>query len=124
MIGFFGARLDYGNDGSRSDKPRQVVNVAVRVVANNTPSQPHDVANPEIVCEDPLDAQAVEPGVAGLGFAEQAFLGDEQCAASVNVDGAPFHHDADARPPFSTRGTQLFRPSQRAILRGRRSSRS
>ena len=37
MVWIFGSWLDDGNDRSRSDKPRQVVNVAMRVVAFDTP---------------------------------------------------------------------------------------
>ena len=110
---------------SRPDEPREVVDVAVRVVAGDAPAEPDDVADAEIVGEDLLEPGAVEPGVAGLDLAEQAFLGREQGAAAVDVDRAPFHHDAGRRAVrASTRGAHRGSPSQRAILRGRRLSRS
>ena len=75
MVRVIGAWLDDRDDGSRIDKPRQVVDVAVRVVAVDPPPEPDDVADSEVVGEDLLDGRAVEAGVAGLDLAEQAFLG-------------------------------------------------
>ena len=60
------------------DEPRQVVDVAVGVVAVDAPAQPDDVADAQVIGEDPFDVRAVEAGVAGLDLAEQAFLGRQQ----------------------------------------------
>ena len=59
-------------------------------------------------------AVAVEPGVAGLDSAEQAFLGRQQRPPAVDVDRAPFHHDAADRP--ST--VDPRHPAAQAELRG------
>ena len=89
MIRFFGAWLDNSYDGSCVYKPRQVVDVAMSVVALDAPPKPNNMAGPEVISEDLLDARAIESGVAGLDLAEQAFLGREQGSASVDVEGAP-----------------------------------
>ena len=79
---------------SRIDEPGQVVDVAVRVVAGDAPAQPDHVADAEVVGEDPFDARPVEPRVACLNVAQQAFLGGQQGAPAIDVDRAPFHDDA------------------------------
>ena len=74
--------------------------MAVRVVAVDSPAQPDDVADAQVIGEDLLDGRAVEAGVARLDFAEQAFLGRQQRAPAVDVDRTPFHHDPDALAPL------------------------
>ena len=72
----------------------------------------------EIVGENSFDARSIEAGIARLNVAEQALLGGQERAAAVDVDGAPFHHDASslsaqldprhpawvAQPAFKTAG--------------------
>ena len=107
-MGSSGAGLDDGDDRVRVDEPGQVVDVAVGVVAVDAPAQPDDVADAEVVGEDPLHRLAVEPGVAGLDLAEQALLGRQQRAAAVDVDA----------PPSSTTRTGLPRRAPRAAPSG------
>ena len=122
MVRVVGAGLDDGDDRPGIDEPRQVVDVAVGVVAVDPPAQPDDVADAQVVGEDLFEGLAVEARVAGLDLAEQAFLGRQQRAPAVDVDRAPLHHDAAGSPPCSTRGTHRRSPSHRDSLRGRRSS--
>ena len=100
MVRVVGARLDDRDDGLGIDEPRQVVDVAVGVVAVDPAAQPDDVADAQVVGEDLFDGRAVEAGVASLDLAEQAFLGRQQRAAAVDVDRAPLHHDPDRAPPL------------------------
>ena len=69
VVWVVGARLDDGDHGFGIDKPRQVVDVAVRVVAVDPATQPDDVADTEVFGEDLLDRRTVEAGVASLDFA-------------------------------------------------------
>ena len=123
MVGIVGARLDDGDDRPGIDEPRQVVDVAVGVVAVDAPAEPDDVAHAEKVGEDPLQGRPVEPRVARLDRAEQALLGRQQRAPAVDVEGPPFHHDPPPSGPWAAiRGTHRRSPSRRASRRGIRSS--
>ncbi len=52
VVGVVGAGLDDRHDGSRIDEPRQVVDVAVGVVAVDSAAQPDDVADAQVIGED------------------------------------------------------------------------
>ncbi len=75
VVWVVGARLDGRDDGLRVDKPREVVDVSVRVVAGDSAPQPDDVPRAQVAGEDPLELGAAHTGISGLDFAEQAFLG-------------------------------------------------
>ena len=65
---------------ARGDEARQVVDVAVRVVAGDAAAEPDHLRIAQVVGEHALDAVAAEPGVARLDVGEQALLGGEQRA--------------------------------------------
>ena len=89
VVWIFDARFDDRDNSSRPDEPCQVVDVAMRVVAFDSPSEPNDMADTEIVGEDSLDRCTIEVGVAGLDLAEQAFFGRKQSPPSIDVDRPP-----------------------------------
>ena len=107
VVRVVGARLDDRDHGSRPDEPRQVVDMAVGVVALDSPSQPDDVTDSEIVGEDLLESRAIEAGVASLDLAEQTFLGRKQRAPAVDIDRAPFHHDRVVGLPCLRRAASI-----------------
>ena len=124
MVRVVGARLDDCHDRLWIDKPRQVVDVAVRVVAVDPAAQPDDVADSQVVGEDLFEGRAVEAGVASLDLAEQAFLGRQQRTPAVDVDRTPLHHDPNSLPPLlDPRRPSAASSSHRSNLRGRRLSR-
>ena len=77
----------------RSHEPRDVVDVAVRVVADAAFAEPDRVADAEPLREDLLVVLRVESRVADLDVAEQPLLGDEQQPVAVDLDAAAFEHD-------------------------------
>ena len=68
--------------------------MAVRVVAEDAAAEPDGVWRAEVFGEDFFVVFARHAGIALLHFAEQAFFGGEDGAASVDVDGAAFEDDA------------------------------
>ena len=86
--------FDHGDDRIGSDEAGEVVDVAVRVVAEDAAAEPDRVRRAEVVGENFFVVFARHAGVALLHLAEQAFFGGEDGAASVDVDGAAFEHDA------------------------------
>jgi hypothetical protein len=64
----------------RPTKRRDVVDVAVGVVAGDAAIQPDDLIDAEIIVKGLLQLLAAHAGIALLDLAQQAFLGGEQCA--------------------------------------------
>ena len=75
VVWIVSSRFDDGDDSVRPHESRDVIDVAMRVVAVDTASEPDNVVDTEEVCENLLDPIAIKRWVAGLGFAEQAFFG-------------------------------------------------
>ena len=71
----------------------------------------------QIIGEDALQGQAIQSWVTGLHVAEQALLGREQSAPAVDLDRAPFHHDAEQSPPLLCAGRPARKPQPRANFR-------
>ena len=97
MVGVACVGLDSGDDGGGADEARDVVHVAVCVVAGNAAAEPDDLIDAEIVVKGVFELLAADAGVALLDFAEQALLRGEQNASAVGVNGAAFKHDAVLR---------------------------
>ena len=94
------------------DEPRDVVDVAVRVVADAAFAQPDRARDAEPFGEDPLVVLACQSRVANLHVAEQPLLGDEHQAVAVDLDAAALEDDATRRRPRargSTRGSPVIR---------------
>ena len=68
--------------------------MAVGVVAADASAQPNHVARTEVVRENIFIISAGHGRVTMLSPAQQALLGGEQCAATVDLDGAPFENHA------------------------------
>src|SRR5205823_13509547 len=66
-------RLDGGRYDIRSHKPRDVVYVAVRVIAGDAAIQPNHVGDAKVIVECRFDLLARKPWVALLHVADQAF---------------------------------------------------
>ena len=84
--------LNHGDDRVRVHEPRDVVDVAVRVVAGDAAVQPEHLIDAEIVVEGLLQLLAADAGIALLHRAQQAFFRGEQQACAVDVDTAAFEH--------------------------------
>ena len=82
------------HDRRRVDEARQVVDVAVRVVAGDAVAEPQHLArrrgSRRARARAPRDRG---PGCAPAPRVEQALLGGEERAAAVDVDGAAFQHE-------------------------------
>ncbi len=94
MVGVVRIGLIRRDDRARSDEARDVVDVAVRVVAGNAALQPDDLLDAKIIGKNFFHVLARESRVALLHIAEQAFFGGDQCAASIDVDAAALQNDA------------------------------
>ncbi len=95
VVGFGGIVFDCGHYRLLIHKAREIVDVAVRVVARDSLLQPDGLANPKIVGEVSLQVRAAESRIPHLhGFAEQALFGGEQQTRAVDIDAAAFEHDA------------------------------
>ena len=70
MIWVVAPGLDDRHDRLCVDKPRQVIDVAVRVVAVDAAAEPDDVANAQVVREDLLDGGPIKARIARLHVAE------------------------------------------------------
>src|SRR5438552_1343178 len=83
-----GVLLARDDDGTRVDEAREVVDVAVRVVARDAAAEPEDLAHAEVGVERALQRRALHPRVPRLHRREKALLGGEERAAPVHVDAA------------------------------------
>src|SRR5437868_15478253 len=70
--------LDGGDNGLRGHKARDVVNVAVGIVAGDAALQPNYISDAEVLVQGRFDLLARKPGVALLHISEQAFLGGDE----------------------------------------------
>ena len=125
VVRVVGTRLDDGDDGSRPDEPRQVVDVAMGVVALDAPAEPDDMADSEIVGEDLLELRAVEPGLrAWISLSRHSSVASRVPRPLTSI--APPSITTRTRRPACLRpaAPSAADPSQLAILRGRRLSRT
>src|SRR6185503_855874 len=97
MIRVGAVRLDDGHDRARRDEPREVVDVAVRVVARDALPEPEDLADAETVAQQALDVDARQLGVPIR--VQEALLRRQQRALAVDLDRAALEHDARLRVP-------------------------
>src|ERR1043166_5808939 len=75
------------------DEAREIVDVAVRVVADNPAAKPYHTLGPEHVGKDLLDPLAAEARIPRLRLRKQALFGAEEHPLSIHVDRAALHHD-------------------------------
>ncbi len=107
VVGIFCIWLNGGDNGCRPDETSDVVDMAVRVVADNSPPQPDHLLDAEIVVECTFKLLAAHAGVALLDFAQQTLFGGEQDSLSIGVyrttfenQSALFAGEIDNRLPF------------------------
>src|SRR5208283_255377 len=81
-----------GHDRRWPGEARNVVHVAVGIVAGNAAAQPNDLIDAEIIGESALQLRAAQAGVALLHFAQKAFFGGEQSTFAVHVDRSALQH--------------------------------
>src|SRR5256714_1133718 len=86
--------LHDGHDGRGADEAREVVHMAVGIVASDAVLEPQNLRDAQIAAENVRVIFACETVVALLALAEQAFLGGEQGAAPVLIDAATLEHHA------------------------------
>ncbi len=69
-----------GDHRRRIHKAREIVDVAVRVIAGDAVFEPQNIRDAEIVAEDGCQFLARNAGIARLNRTQQAFLGREHRA--------------------------------------------
>ena len=94
-----GVLFDGGEDGVFVDETGDVVDVAVGVVAGTAFVEPDGLVDAEVIVEGLFEVLAggffvTEAGVALLDLGEEAFLGGDEDACAVGVDGAAFEDEA------------------------------
>ena len=90
MVRIAPVRLHAGDEAVGLVETRDVVDVAVGVVADNPLAHPQHLLDAEVVAQILLDVAAEEPRIAVL--VQEALLAGEQQARAVHVDGAAFKH--------------------------------
>ena len=108
------------HDDARRDKPRDVVHVPMRIVADASLAEPDGLANAEVIAEDALVRVAVEAGVAHLHLGKEPLLGHEHRAGSIRFDSASLEDEtfATIRPrrfPSRQRGDAFDRASNLCV---------
>src|SRR5262249_1329560 len=88
VVFILGIVFDYGDNGSWTDKPSQVVDVTVRVVASDATAEPEDFARPQILGKDLFVILASATRIPLLHLPEQALFGRQEASQAVNVDSA------------------------------------
>ena len=83
--------LDDAHDRPRADEPREFIDVPVGIVADDPVAEPNHIPRPGVVEQVPLHVLTAELRIAIL--IEQALLGRQHAAESVEVDRAPFEDD-------------------------------
>ena len=92
-----GVLLVREHDHAGRDEARDVVDVAVRVVADAALAEPDRLANAEVLAERALVAVAIEPRIAHLHVGEEPLLGHEHRALAIGLDAAALEHETLAR---------------------------
>ncbi len=77
-----------------ADETRNVVHVAVGVVAGDAAIEPNDLIDAEKIRENLLQLLAAHARVALLHLAQQTFLGRQQSSRAIHVDRPAFKHAA------------------------------
>ncbi len=91
--------FDREHDGALVNEPRDVIDVAMRVVADTALAEPDRAADAQPLAEDPLVVVTRESGVPHLDVAQQPLLGHEQQARAVDLDAAALEDDPIAVVP-------------------------
>ncbi len=85
-------RLRNSDDRQRTNKTRDVVDVAMGIVSRDAAVHPQHLVDAEIIMKNPLQIFAAEAWITLLHLAQQAFLGSDKCAVAVDIDTAAFQH--------------------------------
>src|SRR5271165_4791709 len=100
--------VDHRDHGVWSDKARDVVDVAVSIVAGDSAIEPDDGLHSQIIGKHLLIGGAIHGRIALLNAGEQAFFSGKERAATVDVDRSAFEDGAALFPSrlheTSTRG--------------------
>ena len=97
MILVGGVGLDGGDDLVFADEARDVVDVAVGIVAGAAAVEPEDLLDAEVFAEGGFELLAGDAGVALLDFGEEALFGGDEGACAVDIDAAAFEDEAFGR---------------------------
>src|SRR5690606_8091796 len=81
-------------DDAGPHEAADIVDMAVRLILIDTAAEPDEFFDGEIVRKHRLDLLSREAGIAVR--IEKAFLGGEECALAICMDGAAFEHDGRA----------------------------
>ena len=93
-----GIFFDDGNDGVGRDKAREVVDMAVGVIAHNAVAQPDDIFHTVVVSKVVLYLILIELRIA-VGV-EEARGGGEEVATAVDVNASTLHHYVGSEQTF------------------------
>lgn len=80
------------HDRHRADEARHVIDVAIGIVARESPGEPVDTFDPEVLPKRPLDVLAGVARVASVG--EKHRLRGDEIAAAVDLERPAFHDQA------------------------------
>ena len=94
MIFVCGVGFDGGDDAVGSNEARDVVDVAVGVVAGAAAMQPESLADAEVIVKGLFQLLARDARVALLNLREQALFGCDENAFAVDVDRSAFEDEA------------------------------
>src|SRR3981081_2444590 len=87
------------NDHARSDEPRDVVHMAMRIIAHTPRAEPDRLTDAEILTERALVADPIEARITYLDVGEQPLLRHEQRPFAVRLDAAAFEDQPRTRVP-------------------------
>jgi hypothetical protein len=92
MVWIIGIRLECEKNFPRGSESRDVVDVAVRIVADTAFTQPDGVRDAQIFLECLLVFLASQLRISNLRVTEEPLLGDEHRSRSIRLDPAAFEH--------------------------------
>lgn len=94
VIHIFRIVFNHRHNRIRCNESCEVIDMAMRIVAGNSFSQPDDVLRAEIFFEKFFVVGARHAWIALLNFSQQTFFGRKHGTASVHIDGTAFQNDA------------------------------
>ncbi len=81
-----------------SDKSRQIIDMAVCVIALDTPIQPQNLVYSQILPENRFIGRLIQTGIALLDFAQETLPGCKHHPGTVTFDGASLQHQSVSSP--------------------------
>ena len=90
VVVFVRIRLNYRDHRIGTHKACKIVDMAVRIVADNAILKPNHVGHPQVITQGAFDFLLSATRIAGLHIRQQALLGRQKFALPVDVNTAAF----------------------------------